>query len=211
MRIFFSVGEPSGDLHGSNLIARLKQRDPTVQCVGFGGPKMRAAGCDVLEDLTQWAVMLVGGAIAAFLCFQYVPQQDSYAESLFLPLIVIGLVMGFGVVYGMWHRMRSEWRDILGEGIVPYLLTVAGLFVLIGAISTPFVTKPMDFVNSIPAVNLVGDGTRELKVLVPAIDPDVDPDAALLCDQGRPLSAGAKPFLPDQDTERESAEGQVGH
>jgi lipid-A-disaccharide synthase len=57
MKIFFSVGEPSGDLHGANLIRQLQQQSPDVQCVGFGGPRMAAAGCDLLADLTELAVM----------------------------------------------------------------------------------------------------------------------------------------------------------
>ena len=57
MKIFFSVGEPSGDLHGSNLIQELKRHDPHIECVGFGGPRMQAAGCQLLFDLTQFAVM----------------------------------------------------------------------------------------------------------------------------------------------------------
>ncbi len=56
-RIFFSVGEPSGDLHGANLIAALRRCDPTVECRVMGGPKMEAAGMAVVEDLTRLAVM----------------------------------------------------------------------------------------------------------------------------------------------------------
>lgn len=59
MKIFFSVGEPSGDLHGANLIRELQRRHDGIQCVGFGGPKMAAAGCDLLEDMTKLAVMWV--------------------------------------------------------------------------------------------------------------------------------------------------------
>ena len=43
MNLFFSAGEPSGDLHGSNLIRALKRHDPTIQITGFGGPKMAVA------------------------------------------------------------------------------------------------------------------------------------------------------------------------
>lgn len=57
MRIFFSVGEPSGDLHGANLIRRLRERRPDIECVGYGGPRMAAAGCELHEDLTRLAVM----------------------------------------------------------------------------------------------------------------------------------------------------------
>src|SRR3954470_18114893 len=57
MKIFFSVGEPSGDLHGANLIRELRRRRPDCECVGYGGPRMAAAGCDLHEDLTKLAVM----------------------------------------------------------------------------------------------------------------------------------------------------------
>lgn len=57
MRIFFSVGEPSGDVHGANLIRALRAIDPTVECVGFGGDRMAQAGCRHLFPLCNHAVM----------------------------------------------------------------------------------------------------------------------------------------------------------
>ena len=57
MKLFFSVGEPSGDLHGANLVRELRQQDPRIRCVGYGGPRMRQAGCEVHADLTELAVM----------------------------------------------------------------------------------------------------------------------------------------------------------
>lgn len=59
MKIFFSVGEPSGDLHGGNLIRELRKRCPELRAVGYGGPKMAAAGCELHEDLTRLAVMAI--------------------------------------------------------------------------------------------------------------------------------------------------------
>lgn len=55
--IFFSVGEPSGDVHGANLIEELRQREPQIRCVGLGGPRMREAGCELHFELTKLAVM----------------------------------------------------------------------------------------------------------------------------------------------------------
>ncbi|HEX3869853.1 MAG TPA: lipid-A-disaccharide synthase [Pirellulales bacterium] len=57
MKIFFSVGEPSGDLHGANLIRALRQRQGDVEFVGYGGPRMAEAGCRLHADLTSLAVM----------------------------------------------------------------------------------------------------------------------------------------------------------
>jgi lipid-A-disaccharide synthase len=62
--VFFSVGEPSGDLHGANLIRSLRQFDPDICCVGYGGPRMQSAGCDLHEDLTRFAVMWIAKVIA---------------------------------------------------------------------------------------------------------------------------------------------------
>jgi lipid-A-disaccharide synthase len=57
MTIFFSAGEPSGDLHGANLIRQLRQQRPDIEFVGYGGPEMAAAGCKLHTDLTALAVM----------------------------------------------------------------------------------------------------------------------------------------------------------
>ncbi|MFN6050053.1 MAG: lipid-A-disaccharide synthetase, partial [Planctomycetia bacterium] len=39
MNLFISAGEPSGDLHGSNLVHALKNCMPDVQLWGFGGTR----------------------------------------------------------------------------------------------------------------------------------------------------------------------------
>jgi lipid-A-disaccharide synthase len=57
MRIFISAGEPSGDLHGANLARHLQELHPGVECVGFGGERMEAAGCRLLYPLSRLAVM----------------------------------------------------------------------------------------------------------------------------------------------------------
>jgi len=57
MHLFLSAGEPSGDLHGANLVRALLRRDPSVRVTGLGGPKMTAAGVNVLFTLAKHAVM----------------------------------------------------------------------------------------------------------------------------------------------------------
>lgn len=57
MHIFFSVGEPSGDLHASKLIHELRGRVPELKVTGFGGPLMAQAGCRLRYRLTDLAVM----------------------------------------------------------------------------------------------------------------------------------------------------------
>ena len=61
MRVFFSVGEPSGDEHAAALIGELRSRCPELVATGFGGPKMRplmeASGGELVHPLTELAVM----------------------------------------------------------------------------------------------------------------------------------------------------------
>jgi lipid-A-disaccharide synthase len=55
--LFFSAGEPSGDLHGANLIRALQEQCPEVRCEGFGGDRMAAAGCELTYPLCEHSVM----------------------------------------------------------------------------------------------------------------------------------------------------------
>jgi lipid-A-disaccharide synthase len=64
MRIFVSAGEPSGDLHGANLVRALRQAHPGAEIIGFGGEKMAAAGCRLLFPLSEMAVMGLAGILA---------------------------------------------------------------------------------------------------------------------------------------------------
>jgi lipid-A-disaccharide synthase len=57
MKLFFSAGEPSGDLHGANLVRALVRHNPNIQIIGFGGPKMESAGAKLLYPLTELALM----------------------------------------------------------------------------------------------------------------------------------------------------------
>ena len=57
MKLFLSAGEPSGDLHGANLIRAVLARRPDAHVTALGGPLMRAAGADILYPLTDLAVM----------------------------------------------------------------------------------------------------------------------------------------------------------
>ena len=91
MRYFLSVGEPSGDLHAANLIERIKTLDSEASFVGFGGPKMQAAGCETLYDLTRLGVMFLSGVISNLkLFFRLIGQADRiFLEQKFDAVILI--------------------------------------------------------------------------------------------------------------------------
>jgi lipid-A-disaccharide synthase len=63
LKVFFSVGEPSGDLHAANLIRQLRARCDRFEAVGYGGPQMAEAGCTLHADLTALAVMWLARAL----------------------------------------------------------------------------------------------------------------------------------------------------
>ena len=124
------------------------------------------------------ASIVVGLAIGGFLCSRFAFGDEEYAQSLILPLLLIGLVMGYAVIYGMWYRTRREWGEILTEGFVPYILSIAGIFSVIGLAGAYFVVDPMRFVDSISQVRLLGDGTVVENLEIPAADPSVSADEA---------------------------------
>jgi lipid-A-disaccharide synthase len=50
------AGDPSGDLHASNLIKALKRRDASARVAAVGGPLCRAAADEFIEDLVSHGV-----------------------------------------------------------------------------------------------------------------------------------------------------------
>lgn len=57
-RIFISAAEPSGDAHCAKLILAMKQDNPDIEFVGVGGSKMAEAGCQLLDNTAEKAVMI---------------------------------------------------------------------------------------------------------------------------------------------------------
>src|ERR1700675_3841099 len=58
-----SAGEASGGLHGAPMCRALRTLDPGVRLMGMGGPRMAAAGVEILVDPTARAAMGTSEAI----------------------------------------------------------------------------------------------------------------------------------------------------
>jgi len=56
-KMMIIAGEPSGDLHGANLVKALKQRAPEIDITGIGGDAMARAGMDILFHIRDLSVM----------------------------------------------------------------------------------------------------------------------------------------------------------
>jgi lipid-A-disaccharide synthase len=57
MKYFFVAGERSGDLHASNLIKAIKEKDSSASFRGFGGEYMQEAGMQLLVHYHEMAYM----------------------------------------------------------------------------------------------------------------------------------------------------------
>jgi lipid-A-disaccharide synthase len=109
VRIFFSVGEPSGDLHGANLIHALRRRHPDWQFVGYGGPRMEQAGCQLHADLTQLAVMWIARVLVNLHKFiGLVVEADRYFRDEGPDAVVLIDYPGFN----WWIARRAKARGI---------------------------------------------------------------------------------------------------
>jgi lipid-A-disaccharide synthase len=56
-KLFIICGEPSGDLHGANLIKELRKSDPEIEIECWGGDKMASAGATVVKHIDELAFM----------------------------------------------------------------------------------------------------------------------------------------------------------
>src|SRR6516225_2870182 len=57
MQILLSAGEASGETYGAQLIEALRRIRPNANFFGMGGERMRAAGCELLVDAREVAVV----------------------------------------------------------------------------------------------------------------------------------------------------------
>jgi lipid-A-disaccharide synthase len=52
-----SAGEPSGDAHAAAVITALRRRIPGIEIDALGGPRMEAAGAQMLDRMEQYSVV----------------------------------------------------------------------------------------------------------------------------------------------------------
>ena len=116
MRLFISAGEPSGDLHGANLIHSLRRQDPNLDIVGFGGARMAAAGCRHLYPLCDLAVMGVSQVLANAPVFL---EQISNADRYFRHHRPDAVVMIDYPGFHWWLARRAKFHRIPVFWFVP--------------------------------------------------------------------------------------------
>jgi len=130
--IFISAAEPSADRHGASLIQATMALAPDARFVGVAGPRMVAAGCESIFDMTGHASMLLGVFRAAGRAFKLWATADAHlrrypfdacvvidSPMLHLPLIQQAKSAGVPILYyiapQMWawgayriHKLRDR-------------------------------------------------------------------------------------------------------
>lgn len=109
MRLFFSVGEPSGDQHAAHLVDELRRVSPGVEVTGFGGPAMAEAGVDLQFTLTDLAVMGIVQVLPLIQKFRgLVRQAEAYFDSHPVDAVVLVDFPGFN----WWIARAAKRRGI---------------------------------------------------------------------------------------------------
>lgn len=116
--IFISAAEPSADLHGANLIRAVLEQCPAVRFVGVAGPRMVAAGCDRIFDMSSHSAMLLGALQAVGRAARMIQTCEAYlrrypfdaavvidSPTLHLPLARRAHAVGVPVLYYIAPQM----------------------------------------------------------------------------------------------------------
>ena len=88
-RIFISAAEPSADVHCAALITTLKQSACNIDFVGVGGPKMAAAGCQLLETTTAHAAMTYNAFSQVGFFYKLIKRITRYLQSNKVDLVIV--------------------------------------------------------------------------------------------------------------------------
>ncbi len=108
MKYFLVAGERSGDLHGSNLIKALKQRDSAAAFCGFGGEYMEQEGMQLLVHYNEMAFMGFLEVVKNLRSIQGYMQQCKEEIRRFRPdaLVLIDYA-GFNLRIARWAKKQG--------------------------------------------------------------------------------------------------------
>jgi lipid-A-disaccharide synthase len=183
--IFFSVGEPSGDQHAARLVQSLTRQCPGLKLRGFGGEKMREAGCEIDLDLTEHAVFGILEVLPKLRqFFRFADQAEAVFASGQVDAVVLVDFPGFN-----WHIAKrakkygipviyycppqlwawGAWRVKKMKASVDHVLAVLPMeeqFFGRHGIPTSFVGHP--FFDSVPESELDAASTDQLNSAAPS-------------------------------------------
>ena len=105
-RVFVSANDPSADVHCAGLIGALKQQGgDEIEFVGVGGPKMAAAGCELIANTVSKASMAYNAVAHIGHFYQLIKRIRRYLEEQSADLVVVCDSPAFN-----WHVAKAAKR-----------------------------------------------------------------------------------------------------
>jgi lipid-A-disaccharide synthase len=115
MRYYIIVGEASGDLHGSNLIKAIRQKDADADVRCWGGDKMQAAGATLVKHYRELAFM---GFVEVLLHLRTILRNIDFCKKDIVAYKPDVLVL---IDYPGFNMRIAEWAKKQGIKIVYYI------------------------------------------------------------------------------------------
>ena len=111
MKFFVSTGEASGDLHLSYLVKSVKSRYKDVDFVGVAGEKSKKEGVEILQDISELAIM---GFTEAIKKYKFLKQKAyeylQYIKDNQIENVILVDYGGFNVKF--LELLKNEIEDI---------------------------------------------------------------------------------------------------
>ena len=126
-QVMLLAGEASGDTLGAELVEALADAEPTIDCFGAGGSKMRQAGVDIQIDLTEHAVIGIWEALRNYGKFKrFFDQLLATAEAQKPDAVVLIDNPGFNLRFAaalqdLARQYVGQWRPRIIQYISPQL------------------------------------------------------------------------------------------
>ena len=114
-KIFFIAGEPSGDLHASNLVKEMKLINPSLQIQGWGGELMSDQGVVLKNHLKNLSFM---GFLEVFLNLRKILNNFKLCKNQLLEFQPDVIIM---VDYPGFNLRMAKWAKKKGFKIVYYI------------------------------------------------------------------------------------------
>lgn len=115
MKLYVIAGEPSGDLHGSNLLKALFEMHPDLQCRVWGGDKMQAAGGNLVKHYKDLAFM---GFVEVIKNLRTILGNISFCKKDILEFQPDALVL---IDYPGFNLRIAKWAKKQGIRVVYYI------------------------------------------------------------------------------------------
>ena len=118
IQLMLLAGEPSGDALGAELVSAIKRQvvgQVHPHCFGLGGPRLKEAGVELLEDMTRHTVFGLVEALRRYPIFKRLLQRALKAAQTRRPDII--LLIDFG---GFNLRFAKALRKALNNESGPF-------------------------------------------------------------------------------------------